>query len=184
MPPSCGFPSGTLTSLTQLQQSVGAGLVPPPPLGQPPAPLPLQQLSLAQQYEQYASTIPNLLPAVPLGPAPVLPDSGNVQQAVQLQSQAHAQVHAQLQAQAQATAQLQAQLQASQLQTAQLQAQAQSHAHAQVNAQSQAQAQAQAHMFAAAQLMSMCGLGPGRPARHAGSRHARPRHAGPGHARP
>ena len=185
MPPACGYPGGAMPggampggampggampggampSLAQLQQSIGAGLAPPPPLslGQPAPPMPgmgahqqmsaQQHLSLAQQYEQYASTIPNLLPVA------AMPDNGNVQ----LQSQAHAQVHAQLQAQAQATAQLKAQLQASQLQTAQLQAQAQSHAHAQVNAQSQAQAQAQAHMFAAAQLMSMCGLGPGMP---------------------
>ena len=170
MPPACGYPGGAMPgsampSLAQLQQSIGAGLAPTPPLslGQPAPPMPgmgahqqisaQQHLSLAQQYEQYASTIPNLLPVA------AMPDKGNVQ----LQSQAHAQVHAQLQAQAQATAQLQAQLQASQLQTAQLQAQAQSHAHAQVNAQSQAQAQAQAHMFAAAQLMSMCGLGPGMP---------------------
>jgi len=163
--PGGAMPGGAMPSLAQLQQSIGAGLVPPQPLslGQHAPPVPgmsahqqmsaQQHLSLAQQYEQYASTIPNLLPVAPM------PDNGNVQ----LQSQAHAQVHAQLQAQAQATAQLQAQLQASQLQTAQLQAQAQSHAHAQVNAQSQAQAQAQAHMFAAAQLMSMCGLGPGMP---------------------
>ena len=68
------MPGGAAPSLAQLQQSIGAGLAPP---GMPAAPLSLgqpaptlpgmgahqpmsaqQQLSLAQQYEQYASTIP------------------------------------------------------------------------------------------------------------------------------
>merc|ERR1711865_1162748 len=93
--PGGAMPGGAMPSLAQLQQSIGAGL------GQPAPPMPgmgahqqmsaQQHLSLAQQYEQYASTIPNLLPVA------AMPDNGNVQ----LQSQAHAQVHAQLQAQAQ-----------------------------------------------------------------------------------